>query len=221
MLKKVYSSNEVVLLCHKPAPTPSVIPKDQKYLDSHEHGDDHNGPAAHQHKRQSKKTSGESVKKAIVKKEGDPKNKRPVPKKAAAEGRPHQQQLEVPTSKVNGVYWRGDVQAWVASWYEREGHKQLRKFKRFNVKEHGFPKAKALAEEHRRRMDRIAQTGVAKHSEHKSGVRGVHFNQKDNSWVATLEKGRMKKTKAFPVLQFCYEGAKQAAIAHRQAMEGL
>ncbi|CEL98397.1 unnamed protein product [Vitrella brassicaformis CCMP3155] len=116
-------------------------------------------------------------------------------------------------SDVSGVRWLEQQQAWVSSWYE--GGKEERKY--FYVSEHGFDKAKALAEQHRREMERTGRAAIKKRAEHQSGVRGVHY--KNNAWVATWKEGGQTRTKSFSVKELGHEVAKNAAIAHRQAMQ--
>ncbi|CEM17343.1 unnamed protein product [Vitrella brassicaformis CCMP3155] len=119
-------------------------------------------------------------------------------------------------SDVAGVFWHEGKQAWRASWYEKGKENE----KYFYVSDHGFDRAKALAEEHRREMERTGRAVVKKRSEHQSGVKGVHYNKASNSWIASWYEGGKQRTKPFSVRELGYEGAKQAAIAHRRAMEG-
>ncbi|CEM04223.1 unnamed protein product [Vitrella brassicaformis CCMP3155] len=118
-------------------------------------------------------------------------------------------------SDVPGVFWAKKGMVWVSSWNERGDPKN----KRFHVKEHGFDKAKALAEEHRRKMERTGRAAARKRSEHQSGVRGVHCNKGANAWVASWQVGDRRRSKSFSINQLGYEKAKQAAIAYRQEME--
>ncbi|CEL99861.1 unnamed protein product [Vitrella brassicaformis CCMP3155] len=120
-------------------------------------------------------------------------------------------------SAVQGVHWCERGQYWQANWYDKGDGKQERK--RFSVKEHGFHKAKELAEHHRLEMERNGRAVVKKRSKHQSGVRGVSYSEGYKSWVAEWRKGGRRKTKAFSVKQLGYEEAKQAAIAHRREME--
>ncbi|CEM17379.1 unnamed protein product [Vitrella brassicaformis CCMP3155] len=120
-------------------------------------------------------------------------------------------------SDVTGVTWQEGNQAWVAKWSEKGDLKQ--KFKYFYVSDHGFDKAKTLAEEHRREMERTGRAVVKKRSEHQSGVKGVSYDKGSNSWIASWYEGGKRKFKPFSVRELGYEGAKQAAIAHRRAME--
>ncbi|CEL92995.1 unnamed protein product [Vitrella brassicaformis CCMP3155] len=120
-------------------------------------------------------------------------------------------------SAVQGVHWCERGQYWQASWYSKNDGKRENKY--FYVKEHGFHKAKALAEQHRLEMERSGQASVRKRCEHQSGVRGVSYNKSGNSWVASWQVGGRKKTKHFSVAELGYEEAKQAAIAHRREME--
>ncbi|CEM17398.1 unnamed protein product [Vitrella brassicaformis CCMP3155] len=120
-------------------------------------------------------------------------------------------------SDVTGVTWQESHQAWKAQWYEK-GDRKLKQ-KLFYVRDHGYDRAKALAEEHRRELERTGQAAVRKRSEHQSGVKGVYYHKASNSWMASWREGGKEKTKPFSVRQLGYEGAKQAAIAHRRAME--
>ncbi|CEM21216.1 unnamed protein product [Vitrella brassicaformis CCMP3155] len=117
------------------------------------------------------------------------------------------------TSDVPGVCWLTSSRSWVASWVEKVDKRWKHKF--FSASNHGFDKAKALAEKHRRKMERIGRAGVKQRSE--SGVRGVSFNK--NAWVASWYDGGKQKKKHFSVRQLGYEGAKKAAIAHRREMQ--
>ncbi|CEM07885.1 unnamed protein product [Vitrella brassicaformis CCMP3155] len=105
--------------------------------------------------------------------------------------------------------------AWVASWHE--GGKP--KFENFYVSEHGFHKAKVLAEEHRLEMERSGRASVRKPAEHQSGVRGVNYMQRNHAWRAEWQEAGEKKGKTFSVKELGFEKAKQMAIAHRRAME--
>ncbi|CEM21230.1 unnamed protein product [Vitrella brassicaformis CCMP3155] len=120
-------------------------------------------------------------------------------------------------SDVARVRWHEDKQAWRASWYEKGDPKK--KEKDFCVKDHGFDRAKALAEEHRRELERTGRVVVRKRSEHQSGVKGVSYHKGKNSWVANWYEGGKQKLKPFSVRQLGMEGAKKAAIAHRREME--
>ncbi|CEL99840.1 unnamed protein product [Vitrella brassicaformis CCMP3155] len=120
-------------------------------------------------------------------------------------------------SAVQGVQWCERGQYCQARWYSKNDGKRENKY--FYVKEHGFYKAKALAEQHRLEMERIGLASVRKRCEHQSGVRGVSYNKGGNSWLASWQVGGRKKTKSFSVAELGYEEAKQAAIAHRQKME--
>ncbi|CEM19193.1 unnamed protein product [Vitrella brassicaformis CCMP3155] len=121
-------------------------------------------------------------------------------------------------SDVTGVHWHEASQGWRASWHERGDPKM--KWKNFSVKDHGFDGAKALAEEHRRELERTGRAAVKKPSENQSGVKGVYYDKGSNSWVAQWRESGKQKKKPFSVRELGYEGAKQAAIAHRRAMEG-
>uniref|UniRef100_A0A7S1PBI9 AP2/ERF domain-containing protein n=1 Tax=Vitrella brassicaformis TaxID=1169539 RepID=A0A7S1PBI9_9ALVE len=120
-------------------------------------------------------------------------------------------------SDVTGVAWHEKQQRWMAFWYEKGDPKQKQKL--FYVKDHGFDGAKALAEEHRREMERTGRAVVRKRSAHQSGVRGVSYHKGSNSWMASWQVDGKQKVQLFSVRQLGYEGAKQAAIAHHRAME--
>ncbi|CEL99871.1 unnamed protein product [Vitrella brassicaformis CCMP3155] len=120
-------------------------------------------------------------------------------------------------SDVPGVYWSEQYQYWAASWYDKGDGKQKHKF--FYMKHHGFDKAKALAEQHRREMEHTGQAAVRGRLEHQSGVKGVHYHEVNNSWKASWQVGGRRKTKSFSVKELGFEEAKDAAIAHRQKME--
>ncbi|CEL99842.1 unnamed protein product [Vitrella brassicaformis CCMP3155] len=120
-------------------------------------------------------------------------------------------------SDVKGVYWSEQGQYWQAKWGSKNDGKQENK--NFFVRDHGFHKAKALAEQHRLEMERTGRASVQKLSKHQSGVRGVHYNETDKSWVAQWREGGRRKSKSFAVAEHGYEPAKQAAIAYRRAME--
>ncbi|CEL99830.1 unnamed protein product [Vitrella brassicaformis CCMP3155] len=117
-------------------------------------------------------------------------------------------------SDVSGVYWYEPGQAWAAHWRSTRDGKQERKC--FYVRDHGFHKAKALAEQHRLKMERTGQAAIKHRSEHQSGVRGVTYNKKVNSWLAFWQEGGSRKSKHFMVESLGFEGAKEAAIAHRR-----
>ncbi|CEM06613.1 unnamed protein product [Vitrella brassicaformis CCMP3155] len=119
-------------------------------------------------------------------------------------------------SAVRGVSWSEQHQAWQAQWSEKSSGKRERK--RFYVKEHGYDKAKALAERHRLEMERTGQASLQKRSKHQSGVRGVHYAKATNLWIACWHVGGRKQRKSFSVAELGYEGAKNAAINHRCAM---
>ncbi|CEM22562.1 unnamed protein product [Vitrella brassicaformis CCMP3155] len=120
-------------------------------------------------------------------------------------------------SDVAGVCWDNARQAWRALWCEKGGSK--RKQKSFYVKDHGFDTAKALAEEHRRELERTGRASVRKLSKHQSGVKGVWYDKANNCWMASWQEGGKEKRKPFSIAELGYEGAKQAAIGHRRAME--
>ncbi|CEM29277.1 unnamed protein product [Vitrella brassicaformis CCMP3155] len=119
-------------------------------------------------------------------------------------------------SDVVGVCWHNERQAWQTTWYE----KNERKTQFFYVSEHGYDRAKALAEQHRCELERTGRAAVKKRAEHQSGVRGVHYHKGSNAWVASWQEGgRQRKEKKLSVRQLGYEGAKRAAISHRRKME--
>ncbi|CEM22594.1 unnamed protein product [Vitrella brassicaformis CCMP3155] len=120
-------------------------------------------------------------------------------------------------SDVAGVRWHEGNQAWRATWCEKGDPKQKEKY--FYVKDHGFDRAKALAEQHRCELERTGRASVRKLSKHPSGVRGVWYNKGKNAWTASWHEGGKEKTKPFSIAELGYEGAKQAAIGHRRAME--
>ncbi|CEM17319.1 unnamed protein product [Vitrella brassicaformis CCMP3155] len=120
-------------------------------------------------------------------------------------------------SDVTGVQWQEEHQRWRATWYEKGDPKTKQKY--FYVKDHGFDKAKTLAEQHRREMERTGRAATQKRSEHQSGVKGVSYQKGSNSWIASWHEGGKRKFKPFSVRQLGMEGAKQAAIAHRRAMK--
>ncbi|CEM01897.1 unnamed protein product [Vitrella brassicaformis CCMP3155] len=120
-------------------------------------------------------------------------------------------------SDVVGVSWYNARQAWRASWYEKGDSK--RKDMDFYVKEHGFDRAKALAEEHRCELERTGRLPVRKLSKHQSGVKGVYYEKRANAWTAGWQEGGKEKKKPFSIAELGYEDAKQAAIGHRRAME--
>ncbi|CEL98398.1 unnamed protein product [Vitrella brassicaformis CCMP3155] len=118
-------------------------------------------------------------------------------------------------SDVRGVRWAERDKAWRVSWYEKGD----RKYKDFFVGEHGFDKAKALAEQHRLKMERTGRAAVKKRSEHQSDVKGVRYNESSNSWVATWREGGKEKWRSFSIDKLGYDGALGAAIAERRALE--
>ncbi|CEM01930.1 unnamed protein product [Vitrella brassicaformis CCMP3155] len=120
-------------------------------------------------------------------------------------------------SDVVGVRWHNAGQAWQSGWYEKGDPNKKSKY--FYVKEHGFDRAKALAEEHRREMERTGCASVRKLSKHQSGVKGVYYEKRSNAWVANWYEDGRQREKRFSARQLGYEGAKQAAISHRRKME--
>ncbi|CEM06594.1 unnamed protein product [Vitrella brassicaformis CCMP3155] len=149
---------------------------------------------------------------------GDVSSSDGQPRRKAAKGN---QRTVVPRaqhqSAVSGVYWSEQHQAWIAKWYEKSSGNEERKT--FYVKEHGFDKAKALAEQHRLEMERSGRAAIKQRSEHQSGVKCVTYNKTSNSWEARWKANGKEKTKFFSVKQLGYEEAKQAAISHKRAME--
>ncbi|CEL98396.1 unnamed protein product [Vitrella brassicaformis CCMP3155] len=122
-------------------------------------------------------------------------------------------------STVVGVSWDARARAWRSTWYAKDDTTQKKKL--FTVREHGFDKAKALAEQHRREMERTGQATVRERLEHQSGVKGVSYHKKVNAWQADWQVGDSRRYKSFSVKQLGFEEAKDAAIAHRQKMERL
>ncbi|CEM16954.1 unnamed protein product [Vitrella brassicaformis CCMP3155] len=118
-------------------------------------------------------------------------------------------------SDVTGVAWVEGHQAWMATWYEKGDPKMKQNC--FYVRNHGFDRAKALAENCRLEIERTGRAVVKKRSEHQSGVKGFYLNK--GAWVAQWQVGGERNLKPFSVRELGYEGAKQAAIAHRRAME--
>ncbi|CEM35342.1 unnamed protein product [Vitrella brassicaformis CCMP3155] len=135
----------------------------------------------------------------------------PYGRSARPHGLPHSPAAH--QSDVVGVCWYEQDQAWMAHWSEKGGGQ---KSKYFYISEHGFNKAKALAEHHRREMERTGRAGQKVRSQHQSGVRGVTFNQGNNMWLARWQQGGQRKARRFSVAQLGYNGAMQAAI---QALE--
>ncbi|CEM29285.1 unnamed protein product [Vitrella brassicaformis CCMP3155] len=123
------------------------------------------------------------------------------------------------TSDVPGACWQALSRSWAASWYEKGDKRRKHKF--FSASKHGFDKAKALAEQHRRTMELTGRAVVRRRfdPEHQSGVKGVSFNKCNNLWQASWRESGIEKKKAFSVRRHGYEGAKKAAIAHRREME--
>jgi len=57
------------------------------------------------------------------------------------------------------------------------------------------------------------------HKNNKSGIKGVHYEQKENNWVASWQDGiDQKKSKYFSVRKYGQEQAKEMAINHRRLM---
>ncbi|CEM01921.1 unnamed protein product [Vitrella brassicaformis CCMP3155] len=133
--------------------------------------------------------------------------------------------VPTPTSDVPGVFWLTSSRSWAASWVEKGDKK--RKQRIFSASNHGFDKAKALAEQHRREMERTGRAVVRKRldseyqSQHQSGIRGVNYCKRPRSkvWVSRWKECGKEKIKYFSVRQLGMEGAKKAAIAHRREME--
>ncbi|CEM17079.1 unnamed protein product [Vitrella brassicaformis CCMP3155] len=122
------------------------------------------------------------------------------------------------TSDVPGVCWHAVRRSWAATWVEKGEKRQRQRL--FSARSYGFDKAKALAEQHRREMERTGRVVARKRLEHQSGVKGVKYGGDFcNSWIAQWQVDGKTKIKSFSVRELGMEGAKQAAIAHRREME--